>query len=372
VVRALDQPGNESDASNETSGIPHLIIGWANLQWPPTLTQTISAVNGTDNIYGQIWIDGVTSKPGPTPGLEAQVGFGPTGSKPAGNPAWTWVDATFNTDAGNNDEFKGSLLPSAVGVFDYAYRYSTTNGRDWFYADLSGPVSGDALAMPGKLTVTASADSTPPAIPTNLHVISSSIASITLQWDAVSGDPTMYGYEVLRSATNGGPYAQVATTTTPQYTDSAVTVNGQYYYVVRAVDQSFNRSGLSNQAFGEAKQRKVTLNFNVTVPAGTDGSGHSVFIAGLLDRLDGGLPQWNPSGVVLTRVDATHWTISLTGNEGVSIEYKYVLGDWNFVEKDGSCGEIGNRTLTLNYGTNGVQSVNDTVANWRNVAPCGN
>jgi len=90
------------------------------------------------------------------------------------------------------------------------------------------------------------------------------------------------------------------------------------------------------------------------------------------NRLDGNLPQWNPSGVVLTRVDATHWMITLTGKETTQIEYKYTLGDWDHVEKDNACGEIANRQLTLSYGSNGTQTVNDTVQNWRNVAPCGN
>ena len=93
---------------------------------------------------------------------------------------------------------------------------------------------------------------------------------------------------------------------------------------------------------------------------------------GLLDRLDGGLPQWNPGGVVLTRVDAMHWTITLTGKESTYIEYKYTLGDWDHVEKDASCGEISNRQLTLSYGASGTQTVNDAVQQWRNVAPCGN
>jgi hypothetical protein len=75
---------------------------------------------------------------------------------------------------------------------------------------------------------------------------------------------------------------------------------------------------------------------------------------------------------VLTRVDATHWTVTLTGKEGVQIEYKYALGSWDFVEKDGSCGEIANRQLTLAYGATGTQAVNDVVPNWRNVSPCGN
>jgi hypothetical protein len=60
------------------------------------------------------------------------------------------------------------------------------------------------------------------------------------------------------------------------------------------------------------------------------------------------------------------------GKETTQIEYKYALGSWDYVEKDGACGEIGNRQLTLSYGSNGVQTVNDTILNWRNVSPCGN
>ena len=76
VVRALDGPGNESASSNEVTALTHLVIGWSNLQWPPSLNHTISVVNRTDNVYGQVWIDGETSKPGPTQGLTAQLGFG--------------------------------------------------------------------------------------------------------------------------------------------------------------------------------------------------------------------------------------------------------------------------------------------------------
>ncbi len=115
VVRALDGSGNESGPSNEVIAVPHYIIGWANLQWPPTLNHTISTTNRTGNVYGQVWIDGVTNAAGPAPTLRAQLGFGPAGSNPAGSPAWTWVDAGFNVNTGNNDEFVASLLPETVG-----------------------------------------------------------------------------------------------------------------------------------------------------------------------------------------------------------------------------------------------------------------
>ena len=103
-----------------------------------------------------------------------------------------------------------------------------------------------------------------------------------------------------------------------------------------------------------------------------DAVGKSVYIAGSLNRLDGGLPEWNPGGVVLTRIDDTHWRVTLSGKEGTQVEYKYTLGSWDFVEKDAGCGEIANRQVTLAYGTNGTHVVSDTVPRWRNVEPCGN
>jgi glycosidase len=369
VVRALDEHGNASGPSNEVSAMPHLTIGWANLQWPPSMTHEVSTTDRTDDAYGQVWIDGVTNRPGPTESLRAQLGFGPDGSNPDGNAAWTWTEARFNVDAGNNDEFVASMLPTADGTYDYAYRYTTTGGRDWVYADLDGIQNGYSPAQAGSLVVTVT-DTTPPVAPAGLRVVSASPGAVELAWDAVTGDPTLYGYEVLRGTASGGPYTALGIVTATTFVDATVAEGGTYYYVVRSVDGSFNRSPSSSEVSATAAVRTVSVVFAVTVPATTDP--RSVYIAGSLNRLDGGLPEWNPAGVVLTRVDATHWTITLTGKEGTQIEYKYVLGDWNFVEKDASCGEIANRQLTLAWGTNGTQTVDDAVPNWRNVPPCGN
>jgi len=265
-----------------------------------------------------------------------------------------------------------SLLPEVVGTFDYLYRYSTTNGRDWLYADLSGPAPvGSPPSNPGKLTVNPSGDTTLPDVPTGLIVVAASPAGVELAWDANLGDPTLYGYEVRRSDTSGGPYMTIALVTGESYVDTNVAAGASYYYVVRAVDLSFNRSGDSDQVQATAEFRTVTLTFNVTVPAWTP-VGSSVYIAGSLNRLDANLPEWNPGGVVLTQVDSTTWTITLSGGETTQIEYKYTLGSWDYVEKGAACDEIANRQLTLSYGSTGTQVVNDTVLNWRNVAPCGN
>jgi hypothetical protein len=237
---------------------------------------------------------------------------------------------------------------------------------------LNGPIpDGQLPANPGKLTVNSSGDTTAPDVPTGLHVTSATAEEITLEWNAVI-DPTLYGYELLRGDTVGGPYALLARLTSPSYEDTAVHAGQHYYYVVRSLDISFNRSGNSSEVTASAEPRTVALVFNVAVPASTDSTGRSVYIAGTLDRLEGGLPQWDAGGVVLTRVDATHWTITLAGKEGTQIEYKYTLGSFDYVEKGAACEELANRTLTLDYGSTGTQVVNDTVLNYRNVAPCGN
>jgi hypothetical protein len=207
-------------------------------------------------------------------------------------------------------------------------------------------------------------------VPANLVVTSASPAAVSLGWDAhPNTDGDLAGFEVYR---DGNLLATVENPMATSYTDSSVTENQTYTYYLVAFDSSLNRSTPSNSVTATAEPRTVTLVFTVTVPATTDATGRSVYIAGFLDRLDGNLPQWDPGGVSMTRVDATHWTITLTGDEGVQIEYKYTLGDWEHVEKGASCDEIANRQLTLSYGTDGTQAINDTVPNWRNVAPCGN
>jgi glycosidase/fibronectin type 3 domain-containing protein len=373
VVTSLDSAGNESEYSNEVRALPRLTIGWANLQWPPTLTHTISAVNRTENAYGQVWIDGYTDQPGPTPNLRAQLGFGPANSDPNGNADWVWYEASFNVDAGNNDEFFASMLPEASGSYDYAFRYSTSNGFDWVYADLDGIGNGYSSSQAGKMTVNPSGDTTPPAVPAGLTVLSASPAGISLMWDAVSGDPTLYGYEVLRGDISGGPYTMIARVTGTSHTDLSVVESATYYYVVRALDQSFNRSGNSSEVEATAALRTVTVVFTVTVPGWTP-SNQSVHIAGTLSRFDGNYPDWSSSTVSLLLAGPNQWTITFTGLEGTQIEYKYTLGSPDFfdVEKGASCDEIANRQLTLDYGTTGTQIVNDTVLNWRNVNPCGN
>jgi hypothetical protein len=367
VVRALDSAGNASKDSNEASAVPHATIGYAVLQWPKTITMTLSAY-GTENVYGQVYVAGVTDAGGSPSEIEAAAGFGPRGTNP-NDPAWTWFTAGFNVRSGNNYEYVTKLYPQSAGTYDYAYRFSTDGGLTWTYGDQDG----GPYDKPGVMTVNPPSDTTAPSVPQDLHVVSASPTSVDLAWSASTDpDDAVAGYDVLRGSTPGGPYTTIASVSGTTYSDTAVDQDGRYYYVVRAFDTANNHSANSAEVVAVAALRTVDVTFTVAVPSTTDLTGRTVHIAGTLSRLDGGLPDWDPGAVVLTRIDPTHWTITLHGREGTQIEYKYTLGDWDHVEKDAGCNEIANRQLTLSYGTGGTQTVNDTVAEWRNVAPCGN
>jgi len=358
VVTALDAGGNESDVSNEVSALPHYTIDWANLQWPHEFTHTIS-ITPTQAIYGQVRIDGVTADPGATEGLLAQVGFG-VGADFA---TWTnWANAEFNGDAGDNDEFMAHLLPEATGNFNYIYRYSTTNGRDWVYAGIDGTAT---IPHFGVMHVIASADTTAPAIPLNLEVIHWGVDHITTQWDAV-GDADLAGYDVYRYAEGetSADAAFVARVMAPAtiFTDTSVIADTTYTYTVRSLDTSLNKSGFSNEASGTAEARMVEVRFRATVPPFTP-DGATVYIAG--DNSEAFGVSWNPGAQPITQLDATTWAYTATVKEDTTLQYKYTRGTWDMVENWGSLVGEANRHLTVSYGDNGIMLVEDVVYNWR-------
>ena len=71
-----------------------------------------------------------------------------------------------------------------------------------------------------------------PQPPTNLAATAAA-AAVMLQWTASSNAT---GYNVKRSTTSGGPYAQLAAPTSAGYTDSTAANGTKYYYVVSALD----------------------------------------------------------------------------------------------------------------------------------------
>ncbi|MCX7004598.1 MAG: PQQ-binding-like beta-propeller repeat protein [bacterium] len=118
-------------------------IGWCNLQWPYTLT--VVNTNGpgvSDKVYGQIWINNVTLQPGPTPGLKAWLGYGPSNALPNAL-SWQWTPADFNVQVGDNDEFYTNFViaqavPAGVYAYCYYYEYQTNDVPSTGYGQKDG------------------------------------------------------------------------------------------------------------------------------------------------------------------------------------------------------------------------------------------
>ena len=146
VITATQTTSGACVSAASSSVTVRPIIDWGNLQYP----STASICGTTEQVYGQVYIAGVTNPGGVTANLTAELGWSNTNSNPN---TWTnWTSASFNTQSGNNDEFVATLGAGlTTGTWYYAYRYSYF-GCSYLYGGTSGIWSSNS----GVATVPAS------------------------------------------------------------------------------------------------------------------------------------------------------------------------------------------------------------------------
>ena len=106
--------------------------------------------------------------------------------------------------------------------------------QQWRFLPVGAAVEFEAPAAPGGLVATPNAE------------------SIRLDWTA-SPEPDLAVYTIFRSESAGGPYNTIArNVTSTSFVDNTTTTGGQYFYAIKAVDQSLNRSSYSNEASATA------------------------------------------------------------------------------------------------------------------------
>lgn len=384
VVKGVDKLGNEGSASNEANATPAFPIGYAVLQWPRTITQAITANYIT--VYGQIYVAGLTDAGGDPNAILAQVGYGTAGSDPNG---WTtWMPMTYNIKSGNNYEYMGGLRADAVGVYDYLVRFSDDGGRTWVFGDQDGFYPGNpGTNQPGVLTLTPSADTTPPTAP--VASIDYSASALTISWTA-STDPdgAVAEYRIYRGTAPGSeastPIAIVSSTTL-SYVDTLVNTGETYYYIVKAFDTALNASEASNEVSHTVQAKVVQVTFRVKVPAFTPADG--VYITGQTQGVSPD-PLCNYCGgnssTRMTETAPGIWEITLGLPDGAPIQYKYTRGIYDYVEEWGSIRGYTNRVATVvaNSPSDLTQLFDDTsddnpddnhkaVQNWRDALVTG-
>ncbi|SNX53839.1 alpha amylase N-terminal ig-like domain-containing protein [Thermoanaerobacterium sp. RBIITD] len=359
AITAKDDVGNESDKSSDTIAYPAYPIGWVGNLTDVASNHMIGVNNPTEDIYAEVWADGLTNKQGQGQNMIAQLGYkydsvsdsvyGSVYNSVYGvadSSGFIWVNAEYVGDSGNNDKYKASFLPDKIGTWEYKMRFSDDQGQNWKETDVKF------------FTVVPSDDLEKPTVPV-LQQPGIESSRVSLSWSPANDNVGIYKYEIYRSS--GGFYEKIATVANDVYNfiDTSV-VNGTIYtYKVVAADLSFNRSE-SNAVTITPKIVPIQATFNVKVP---DYTPDGVNLVGSFPDV-----QWNPSAQAMTKVGDNTYSITLTLNEGTQLEYKYARGSWDKVEKDEYGNELANnRKVTIvNQGDNKMV-INDTVARWRDI-----
>ena len=116
--------------------------------------------------------------------------------------------------------------PASVGYTDS----SVNNGTTYYYVVSALNSTGES-SNSAEVSATPRAPSAPNA-PSGLEAIAGN-SQVTLSWVASDGTTSYY---VKRSSVSGGPYTRIATPASTSYTDTSVTNDTTYYYVVSAVN----------------------------------------------------------------------------------------------------------------------------------------
>jgi hypothetical protein len=101
----------------------------------------------TPSIFGQVYELGTTEAIGASPNVRAQLGYGPFNANPQYQSGWRWLNAPFNVQVGNNDEFKAAFIAPEVGDWAYVYRYSLDSGVSWSVCGSPGAGSNDGMSF---------------------------------------------------------------------------------------------------------------------------------------------------------------------------------------------------------------------------------
>ncbi|HEX9944509.1 MAG TPA: fibronectin type III domain-containing protein, partial [Thermoanaerobaculia bacterium] len=248
----------------------------------------------------------------------------------------------YRNERGCNSGF----IKAANDVSSTAFTDSAVaNGFTYFYQVVAQPSGNEACAAAPSacqsVTPSGGGGCTPPAAPTGLTATAASSSQINLSWSAVSGATE---YRIYRSTTSGGPYTQVGTSTTTSFSNTGLSCNTTYYYVVRAFNNC--ESANSNQA-------------SATTSACTGCTTTTLYSKGF--ETDTGLAGWS-TGTFVSFGSTASWrgvqTCTAHGGTkifrygGLACTDNYGNNNFNFAQPNGSAGiavPAGSTTTRLSF-----------------------
>ncbi len=364
-VSAVKANGIESVRSAEVMLIPSFEIDAAMLLEPLDVETVISAITPTRPIQGMVLIEGVTEADGAAASVRAELGL--TTVLPGVVPpveVTMWIPGAYSGELDGADVYTAQVTPEMTGEYSYGWRFSTTGGEDWVYADAGGIVAGPPFEQPGALTVLPSDDREAPNRPFRISEVFASPGQIVMEWRA-SRTTDLHAYAVCRrdvTANEDDPCATrfLVPRDTQIFTDTAVIINHTYEYTVQTVDTSFNASEPSDVLTSTAAENFVDVTFLVRVPDFTPAD-DVIVIAGDDRDIFGG--EWTPVQPMV-QVEDNLWSYTVTVKEGTPLQYKYTRGSWETVEQWDTMTGMANRPAEVVATPEGVALIDNTATDW--------
>jgi pullulanase len=118
-------------------------------------------------------------------------------------------------------------------------------------------------------------------------------------------------------------------------------------------------AGEAVDPIGSEGGRPVNVTFRVRVPSNTP-PGDTVYVAGNIPQLG----PWDPAYQPMQTAGNNIWTVTIKISDTTKLQYKYVRASWDKVESWGTITGLANRNVTISYGTDGSQLVDDTATDW--------
>ena len=207
-----------------------------------TSTHSLVRAYAAEDANGNLTVFIVNNSP--TASLTADIsisGFlaGADGQRWLVEPAGSIISGGINIQDKNDISINGVVHPNPLNVASLPSQS--------FISSNNFTVTLPASCMLLLRVPDASGDTTPPAVPTGLSAAAGE-EMVSMDWND-NNEPDLHGYYVYRSTTSGSGYVKINQNfvSSSDYTDNDIVDGTTYYYVVTAVDGSYNESDDSNE-----------------------------------------------------------------------------------------------------------------------------
>ncbi len=127
-------------------------VDFANIQFPAS---GAICEDQSLTVFGQVFEPGLTDvTSGQAPGITVDFGLNTSNTDPASWPESSWSSASFNIEAGNNDEYQFTVSGQSPGTYYYAFRYAI-NGCPFQYGATNNGFWNGSTNTNGELIVNA-------------------------------------------------------------------------------------------------------------------------------------------------------------------------------------------------------------------------